>query len=129
MGVTVGVNNLSVVHAGSSGVTITFPDVCQTPSPVGPIPIPYPNIAQASDTAKGAKKPRKKRGGLSARDAILKVVGDAGEPVTAGDIIKGAAKLSGGKASSIRTQLGALAKAGRLKPVPYSGRGFKYTKA
>jgi hypothetical protein len=56
MGVTVGVNNLSVVHKGSSGVTIAFPDVCKTPSPVGPIPIPYPNIAKSSDTAKGAKK-------------------------------------------------------------------------
>jgi len=56
MPVTVGVNFLSVVHAASGGVTIAFPDVCKTPSPVGPIPIPYPNIAQASDTAKGTKK-------------------------------------------------------------------------
>src|SRR5712692_5949285 len=55
MGVTVGVNNLSVVHAGSGGVTIAFPDVCKTPSPAGPIPIPYPNIAQSSDTAQGSK--------------------------------------------------------------------------
>lgn len=55
MGVTVGVNNLSVVHAGSSGKTIAFPDVCKTPSPGGPIPIPYPNIAQSSDTADGAQ--------------------------------------------------------------------------
>ncbi len=56
MPVTVGVNFLSVVHGSSSGVTIAFPDVCLTPSPVGPIPIPYPNIAQSSDTAKGTKK-------------------------------------------------------------------------
>jgi len=56
MGVTVGVNNLSVVHKGSNGVTIAFPDVCKTPSPAGPIPIPYPNIAKSSDTAKGSKK-------------------------------------------------------------------------
>jgi hypothetical protein len=50
MPVTVGVNNLSVVHAGSNGITTAFPDVCQTPSPAGPIPIPYPNIAQSSDS-------------------------------------------------------------------------------
>lgn len=56
MGVTVGVNNLSVVHKSSNGVTIAFPDVCKTPSPAGPIPIPYPNIAKSSDTAKGSKK-------------------------------------------------------------------------
>jgi Domain of unknown function (DUF4150) len=55
MGVTVGVNNLSVVHAGSSGTTIAFPDVCKTPAPPAPpIPIPYPNTAQSSDTAQGA---------------------------------------------------------------------------
>src|SRR5262245_7554750 len=57
MPVTVGVNNLSVVHAGSNGVTIAFPDVCKTPAPPAPpIPIPYPNIAKSSDTAQGAKK-------------------------------------------------------------------------
>jgi len=55
MAVTVGVNNLSVVHKDSGGVTIAFPDVCKTPSPAGPIPIPYPNIAKSSDTAKGSK--------------------------------------------------------------------------
>lgn len=56
MPVTVGVNNLSVVHKDSGGVTIAFPDVCKTPSPGGPIPIPYPNIAKSSDTAQGSKK-------------------------------------------------------------------------
>jgi hypothetical protein len=56
MAVTVGVNNLSVVHKDSGGVTIAFPDVCKTPSPAGPIPIPYPNIAMSSDTAQGSKK-------------------------------------------------------------------------
>jgi len=54
MPVTVGVNNMSVVHKDSAGVTTAFPDVCKTPSPSGPIPIPYPNIAQSSDTAQGS---------------------------------------------------------------------------
>jgi len=53
MAVTVGVNMLSVVHQTSNGVTIAFPDVCKTPSPGGPIPIPYPNIARSSDTSSG----------------------------------------------------------------------------
>ncbi|EYF06838.1 DUF4150 domain-containing protein [Chondromyces apiculatus] len=56
MGVTVGVNNMSVVHKDSGGVSPCFPDVCKTPSPAGPVPIPYPNIARSSDTAKGTKK-------------------------------------------------------------------------
>jgi hypothetical protein len=56
MGVTVGVNKLSVVHKDSGGITIAFPDVCKTQ--VGPavVPIPYPNIAKSGDTAKGSKK-------------------------------------------------------------------------
>ncbi|MBL8727019.1 MAG: DUF4150 domain-containing protein [Planctomycetes bacterium] len=56
MPVTVGANFLSVVHKASNGTTIAFPDVCKTPSPAGPIPIPYPNIAMSSDTDKGTKK-------------------------------------------------------------------------
>ena len=56
MPATVSVNMLTVVHQASNGVTIAFPDVCKTPSPAGPIPIPYPNIAQASDSDATAKK-------------------------------------------------------------------------
>ncbi|MEJ8849312.1 DUF4150 domain-containing protein [Variovorax rhizosphaerae] len=55
MPVTVAVNFMSVVHAGSNGITMAFPDVCKTPvPPAPPVPIPYPNIAQSSDTAQGA---------------------------------------------------------------------------
>jgi len=50
---TVNVNFLTVVHAGSSGMAMSFPDVCKTPTPAGPVPIPYPNIAQSADTADG----------------------------------------------------------------------------
>lgn len=56
MPATVGVNFLSVVHASSNGTSIAFPDVCKTPSPAGPVPIPYPNVAMSSDTAQGTKK-------------------------------------------------------------------------
>lgn len=55
MPVTVGVNSLSVVHAGSNGMTIAFPDVCKTPAGPAVVPIPYPNIAKSGDTAKGSK--------------------------------------------------------------------------
>ena len=33
-----------------SGQNMAFPDVCKTPTPVGPIPLPYPNIAMTSTT-------------------------------------------------------------------------------
>jgi Domain of unknown function (DUF4150) len=54
MSVTVGVNGMSVVHKDSGGVSQAVPDLCKTPSPAGPVPIPYPNIAMSSDTADGA---------------------------------------------------------------------------
>ncbi|RKH32030.1 DUF4150 domain-containing protein [Corallococcus praedator] len=56
MPVNTGVNKMSVVTKDSGGVTMAFPDVCKTPSPAGPVPIPYPNVAQSSDTDKGTKK-------------------------------------------------------------------------
>ena len=56
MGQTTFANSRGIVHKGSGGMSIVFPDVCKTPSPGGPIPIPYPNIGKASDTSKGPKK-------------------------------------------------------------------------
>jgi hypothetical protein len=53
MPATVSVNFLTVVHKTSNGITTCFPDVCKTPTPAGPVPIPYPNIAMSSDTSKG----------------------------------------------------------------------------
>ncbi|WP_298776715.1 PAAR-like domain-containing protein, partial [uncultured Shewanella sp.] len=29
-------------------MNLGFPDVCNTPGPVGPIPVPYPNISQGN---------------------------------------------------------------------------------
>jgi hypothetical protein len=56
MGVTVVINYMTASHKGSGGLSPSFPDVCKTPTPGGPIPIPYPNIAQSSDLADGSKK-------------------------------------------------------------------------
>ena len=60
MTVTVKVNGLfnSLVHKGSIGITMsTIPDVCKTPSPAGPVPIPYPIIVSMSaNLTKGTKK-------------------------------------------------------------------------
>jgi len=32
------------------GMSLVFPDVCKTPTPGGPVPIPYPNLGKSSDT-------------------------------------------------------------------------------
>lgn len=42
-----------IVHKGSNGMSLVFPDVCKTPTPAGPVPIPYPNLGKSSDTMKG----------------------------------------------------------------------------
>jgi hypothetical protein len=54
MGQTTFVNMRGIAHKGSGGMSMVFPDVCKTPAPPAPpIPIPYPNIGQASDTSDG----------------------------------------------------------------------------
>ena len=53
---TVFANGRGVSHKGSGGMSMVFPDVCKTPTPAGPIPIPYPNIGKASDTSGGPTK-------------------------------------------------------------------------
>jgi hypothetical protein len=56
MPVTIKVNGTSnsLVHKGSNGVSMaTIPDVCKTPTPGGPVPLPYPNISQSATLAKG----------------------------------------------------------------------------
>jgi hypothetical protein len=56
MPVTVKVNGTvnSLVHKMSSGMSVaTIPDVCKTPTPGGPVPMPYPNIAQSITLSNG----------------------------------------------------------------------------
>jgi len=37
-------------------MNMVFPDVCKTPTPAGPVPIPYPNIGQSNMTTGGPTK-------------------------------------------------------------------------
>jgi hypothetical protein len=44
----------TLVHKGSNGISAaTIPDVCKTPSPGGPVPVPYPNVSQSNTLASG----------------------------------------------------------------------------
>jgi len=46
--------SLTLVHKFSIGIsTATIPDVCKTPSPGGPVPVPYPNIANSITLSNG----------------------------------------------------------------------------
>ena len=87
MGVTVNVNNLSLAHKGSNGISIaTIPDVCKTPSPAGPVPIPYPNISMSSDLAKGTKKVKVDGKKMAAVKGSEYSMSTGDEPGTAGGV-------------------------------------------
>jgi len=54
---TVFANGRSILHKGDGFVqTCPTPDVCKTPSPGGPVPIPYINLARDGDLSNGSKK-------------------------------------------------------------------------
>lgn len=57
MGVTVFAQDMGLFHKGSGGKGIGPGDVCLSPPPppVGPVPIPYVNVAKAGDLSKGSK--------------------------------------------------------------------------
>jgi hypothetical protein len=52
---TVFANGRSILHKGHGKTQLaTAPDVCKTPSPGGPVPIPYPNMSPDSNLTQGA---------------------------------------------------------------------------
>ena len=56
MGTNVDANGRSILHKGHGKTHASaVPDVCKTPSPGGPVPIPYPNFAMDSNLADGAE--------------------------------------------------------------------------
>lgn len=98
MPATVIANNLTVVHAQSGGVAMQGPpDVCLTPSPGGPVPIPYPNIAFSKDLIETATTVSADKQPLAISSSEFGIsTGD--EPGTAGGgvvshVIKGKAKF------------------------------------
>lgn len=90
MAVTIHVNGQSnsLVHKGSNGIARnTLPDVCKTPSPGGPIPVPYPIIiSMSSDLVKGTKTVKVDGGNMAAikGSEFSRCSGD--EPGTAGGV-------------------------------------------
>jgi uncharacterized Zn-binding protein involved in type VI secretion len=90
MAVTIHVNGTSnsLAHKGSSGLAkSTLPDVCKTPSPGGPVPVPYPVILSlSSDLANGSKTVKVDGGNMAAikGSELKRCTGD--EPGTAGGV-------------------------------------------
>jgi hypothetical protein len=49
------VDGMSPVTSKREGTVVGFTDICETPGPGGPVPIPHPNIARSSDLQNGSK--------------------------------------------------------------------------
>lgn len=58
MGTGVYANGRGVASGTSGGQSVVFPDVCKTPTPGGPAPVPYPNLGRSADASKGPKSVR-----------------------------------------------------------------------
>ena len=89
MPVTVKVNGAanSLVHKGSVHVsTATIPDVCKTPSPGGPVPIPYPNISQSAMLANGTTTVKADGGMMIAVKGSEFSISNGDEPGVAGGV-------------------------------------------
>ena len=80
------VNNLGLTYQGTIGVsTATLPDVCKTPSPGGPVPIPYPNFADQGSLKNGTKTVKAKGKMIAVKGSeYSNSFGD--EPGTAGGV-------------------------------------------
>ncbi|HRI66162.1 MAG TPA: DUF4150 domain-containing protein [Polyangium sp.] len=95
-------NFRSILHKGDGLQHVAAPpDVCKTPSPAGPVPIPYPNMAMSSALADGTKKVKINGQPVATEASNLSTsVGD--EPGTAGGIIsnKFKGKLTWGSSST-----------------------------
>ena len=72
------VNARKIEEISSNSKEISLqPDVCETPSPpAGPIPIPYPNTAMASDTSSGSKTVKTEGKMLPVKEDFEQSVGD-----------------------------------------------------
>jgi len=77
----------ALVHKGGSWMSIaTIPDVCKTPTPGGPVPIPYPNISQASTLSGGTTTVKVDGGNMAAVKGSKFAMSSGDEPGTVGGI-------------------------------------------
>ena len=84
-------NSRGIAHKGSGGMSTVFPDVCKTPMPGGPVPIPYPNMGKSSDTVKGPKTV-KTDGQMPMVKGAQYSISTGDEPGSVGGVVSGTTK-------------------------------------
>jgi hypothetical protein len=84
-------NKHSPVQPSSDGTVTSFPDVCKTPMPGGPAPLPYTNIARSADLASGSRSVTVAGEGVCLSDSYIATsTGD--EPGSVGGFASGKVK-------------------------------------
>jgi|SRR5437879_8335052 len=83
------------------GQCFAFPDVCKTPTPAGPVPIPYPNIAMLNQASGGTLSSKVKICGNKAATQDTEITMSSGDEAgSVGGVvsnkIKGSAKFKQG---------------------------------
>lgn len=83
------IDGMSPVTTESDGKVVGFPDVCMTPGPGGPVPIPYANVAQSKDLKKASRSVSINEAPVCLSDSYLGTstgneAGTAGGGVTSG---------------------------------------------
>ena len=81
------VNSLGLTYKSTIGISMaTIPDVCKTPTPGGPVPIPYPNTANQGTLKKGTKTVKAKNNKMIAIKGSEYSMSFGDEPGTAGGV-------------------------------------------
>lgn len=84
-------NGMGLSHKRSGGVSSVFPDVCKTPSPGGPVPVPYPNVGRSADVHGGSKSVKIQGGPTMLKGSVFrKSTGD--EAGSAGGVASGSTR-------------------------------------
>ena len=83
------------------GQCFAFPDVCKTPTPAGPVPIPYPNIAMLTQASGGTLSSKVKIAGDKAATQDTEITMSSGDEAgSVGGVVsnkmKGPAKFTQG---------------------------------
>ncbi len=85
MSVTVFANGRTVVSKSADGKAVAaFPDVCLSPPspPAGPVPLPYPNTAMASDLTSGSTTVKANGKEIAKKDSSYFSTSSGNEPAT-----------------------------------------------
>lgn len=83
-----------MLNNGGAMANSTVPDMCKTPTPAGPVPMPYPNIAETSMADPGGLVPQVLVAGMPAMNMMSKVLLSNGDQAgAAGGVVS--SKISG----------------------------------